>query len=143
MWYELWLGLAETMLSPAGWASLTWTLLDLLGPLSLTVIVYVMMSPTLGVAVLTVLVTARSACCGVSMMLALLLPVSGSYWSARLTSAVLVCAAELTTRARICKVWGVAVETVPTFQRPVALLYDPWLGLADTKLRPAGSRSVI
>ena len=37
----------------------------------------VIVSPTLGVASLTVLVSARSACCGVSVALALLLPVFG------------------------------------------------------------------
>ena len=56
-----------------------------------TVTVKVMLSPTLGVGLLTVLATARSACCGVSVALALLLPVSGSNWSAWLIVAVLVC----------------------------------------------------
>src|SRR5438876_160154 len=57
--------------------------------------------------------------------------------------AVLVSVLGLTTWARSCSVCGVAWTTVPTVQMPVALLYDPWLGLADTKLSPAGSRSVI
>ena len=56
-------------------------------------------SPTLGVALLTVLVRARSACCGVSVALAVLLPVSGSNWSLWLMVAVLVCAVGLATRA--------------------------------------------
>ena len=63
--------MAETKLSPAGRASLICTLLALLGPLSVTVTVNVMVSPTLGAALLTVLVSARSACCGVSAALAL------------------------------------------------------------------------
>ena len=42
--------------------------------------------------------TARSACCGVSVALALLLPVFGSNWSASLIVAVLVRASGLTTR---------------------------------------------
>ena len=40
---------------------------------------------------LTVLVTARSACCGVSVALAVLLPVFGSNWSLSPIVAVLVC----------------------------------------------------
>src|SRR5262245_42394865 len=32
--------------------------------------------------------------------------------------------------------------TVPTTHRPVLLSYVPWLGFADTKVRPAGSWSV-
>ena len=47
-----------------------------------SVTVKVMVSPTLGVGSLTVLVTARSACCGVSVALAVLLPGLGSNWSA-------------------------------------------------------------
>ena len=46
--------------------------------------VKVIWSPTLGVASLTVLVTSRSACWGVSVALAVLLPVFGSNWSASL-----------------------------------------------------------
>ena len=32
-----------------------------------------------------------------------------------------------------------ATSTVPALQTPVALLYVPWLGVSDTKVRPAGS----
>ena len=70
------------------------TLVAELGPLFVTVIVYVMLSPTLGLESLTVLVTARSACCGVSVTLCELLPEFGSNWSA-VTLAVLVGAAAL------------------------------------------------
>ena len=49
------------------------------------------MSPTLGVGLLTVLATTRSACCGVSVALAVLLAVFGSNWSASAIVAVLVC----------------------------------------------------
>ena len=62
------------------------------GPVLVSVTVKMIVSPTLGVGLLTVLVTARSACCGVSVALALLLPVFGSNWSASLIVAVLVCA---------------------------------------------------
>src|SRR5262245_15472345 len=55
---------------------------------------------------------------------------------------VLVCGVALTTLARICRVWGVAVFTVPTVHTPVPLSYVPWLGVADTNVKPAGSRSL-
>ena len=76
------------------------------GPLLVSVTVKVIWSPTLGVASLTVFVTARSACCGVSVALAVLLAVFGSNWSAALTVAVLVWASGLSTVARIVKVCG-------------------------------------
>ena len=79
------------------------------------------MSPTLGVASLTVLVRARSACCGVSVALPVLLAVFGSNWSLPLTVAVLVCAAGLTTRAMMVSVCGLPGATVPTSHVPVAL----------------------
>ena len=66
---------------PAGSRSVTWTLLAEFGPALVRVTVKVIVSPTLGEALLTVLVRARFACCGVSVALALLLPVFGSNWS--------------------------------------------------------------
>src|SRR5262249_47041057 len=56
--------------------------------------------------------------------------------------AVLVSAVELTTVARICRVCGVVVVTVPTSHKPEVLSYVPWLGMAETKVRPDGNRSV-
>src|SRR5437899_10727032 len=76
--YAPWLGVAETKVKPAGRASCTVTLVAELGPASLSVMVKVIVSPTLGVGLLTVLVNTRSACCGVSVALALLLAVLGS-----------------------------------------------------------------
>ena len=76
--------------------------------------VKVTLSPTFGVASLTVLLTARSARCGVSVALALLLPVTGSNWSEWEIVAVFVRASGETTRASIASVWGVVVVTVPT-----------------------------
>ena len=52
-----------------------------LGPLLVRVTVKVTLSPTLGVGLLTVLVTARSACSGVTVADAVLLPGLGSNWS--------------------------------------------------------------
>src|SRR5262249_27255043 len=100
-----------------------------------------MVSPTLGVGGRTALGICRSACRGVSVAAAILLPVIGSDRSAALTAAVCVWGSGLTTRAWICKVCGVLGVTVPAAQTSVALLYVPWLGVADTKLSPAGSTS--
>ena len=52
------------------------------GPLLVRVTVKVTVSPTLGVGLSTVLVSARSACCGVTVAEAVLLAVLGSNWSA-------------------------------------------------------------
>jgi hypothetical protein len=80
-----------------------------------------MVSPTLGRVLLTALVTARSACCGVSVVPERLLSGSGSNWSLWLIEARLVCWAALTTRAWICSVCGAAGVTTPTVHRPAAL----------------------
>ena len=54
-------------------------MVTVLGPALLSVPVNVIVSPTFGVALFTVLLSARSACCGVSVALALLLLALGSY----------------------------------------------------------------
>src|SRR6516162_916381 len=76
--YVPWLGVALTRVRPAGKVSATLTFVASLGPVLLRVTVNVIVSPTLGLALLTDLVSARSACCGVSVALAPLLPGSGS-----------------------------------------------------------------
>src|SRR5262249_33321516 len=101
-----------------------------------------MMSPTLGVGLLTCLPTTRSACCGVTVEPAWLLPGLGSNWSAWLIVAVLVCSLGLATTAWSWSVAVASLASMPTVHTPVTLLYIPWLGTADTKLRPGGSRSV-
>src|ERR1700730_8410094 len=100
-----------------------------------------MVSPTLGAALLTVLVTARSACWGVSVALLLLLPGWGSTWSARATEAVFVCALGLTTFALSVSVAVAALPRAPTVQVPKPPLHDPWLGLAETRVKPDGRTS--
>src|SRR5262245_52382364 len=95
--YVPWLGVAETKARPGGSRSVTWTFVAASGPLFTRVTVKVMVSPMLGVGLLTDLETARSACCGVSVTLAVLLAPIGSNWSAALTVAVLVRAAGLAT----------------------------------------------
>src|SRR5207253_10997447 len=111
-----------TRLRPAGKRSLTWTLVAVLGPLSLSVIVKVTVSPTFGVGLSTLFSTARSACCGVSVALLLLLPALGSNWSARLIAAVFICALGLTTVALNVSVRADSVSTVPTVHTPLPLL---------------------
>src|SRR5262245_58259533 len=100
-----------------------------------------MTSPTFGDGLLTVLASARSACCGVTLALPPLLVVTGSNWSLWLIDAAFVRASGLDTTAWISRVRGLAVVTVPTVQTPVLLLYVPWLGAADTNVSPIGSRS--
>src|SRR5262245_52425811 len=97
------------------------TFVALSGPLLVRVTVKVMLSPTLGRALLTVLATARSARCGVSVALALLLAVLGSNCSAPAMVAVLVRAAELTTWAWRVNVAVADAATVPTVHRPLPL----------------------
>ena len=65
--YEPWLGVALTYVSSAltGKVSVNFTLWAVLGPLFVTVTVNVIVSPTFGVALLTVFTTARSAELGV------------------------------------------------------------------------------
>src|SRR5262249_35016341 len=98
-------GAAATDPRGRGSRARTATLVAASGPALLRVTVKVMVSPTLGVALLTALARARSACCGVSVALAVLFVVSGSNWSAWLTTAVLVWAFGLTTRAVRVSVW--------------------------------------
>src|SRR5262249_44010787 len=134
--YVPWLALNDTSAKPAGSRSLTRTFVAGSGPRSFTATVNVIVSPTLGVASLTDLATARSAWCGVSVALAVLFPGSGSNWSAWLIVAVFVCALALDTRAAMISVCGAAVDTVPTVHSPVVLLYVPALGAADTNVNP-------
>src|SRR5262249_8288081 len=90
----------------------------------------------------TTFFTWRSACWGVSVALAWLLVGSGSNWSEWLTVAVFVWALGLTTRAvRISSVCSTDGATVPTVQLPLPLSYAPWVGVALSRLRPAGSGS--
>ena len=120
--YVPWLGVAETNVRPAGSRSVTWTLVASFGPLLVRVTVKVIVSPTLGVGLLTVLVRARSACCGVTTALAVLLAVLGSNWSAWLIVAVLVDGFGLATVAWMTSVWAVERPRFPTVQVPVAEL---------------------
>ena len=70
-------------------------------------------------ASLTDFVSARSACCGVSVALAVLFPVVGSNWSECEIDALFVRALGDTTVAVSCSVCAVLVVTVPTVHTPV------------------------
>src|SRR5262245_43408616 len=76
--YVPWLAVAETKVTPAGNWSVRVTPVAASGPVFRRVIVKVIWSPTLGVGLLTAFVTARSACCGVSVAVAVLFPANGS-----------------------------------------------------------------
>src|SRR5262245_22704312 len=92
------------------------------GPLLVSRTVKVIVLPTLGRGLLTILPRARSADWGFVEVVAVLLPVFGSNWSLWLIDAVFASAPGLVTRARIVSVRGVPTGTVPTVQTPVALL---------------------
>src|SRR5687767_12215561 len=113
-------GLADTKVRPGGSRSATRTPVASSGPALLTVIVKLIWSPTLGVASLTVFATDRSACCGVSVALAVLLAEFGSNWSAKSIVAVLVWARALFTVARILRVAGLPGLTTLTDHSPAA-----------------------
>src|SRR5216684_699132 len=100
-----------------------------------------MVSPTLGVALLTVLSTARSASSGVSVALAWLLDALGSTESEWVMVAVLVCGSGLIIVAVIVSVAAPPLGKEPTVHRPDPPVYSPWLVMALTSWRRDGSRS--
>src|SRR6478735_1212610 len=99
-----------------------------------------MVSLTFGVESLTALLITKSARWGVSVALAVSLPASGSDWSLSVMVAVLVWASGLTTLAVTVRVALPPLRTEPTSHSPVAGVYDPWLGLSASYVRPAGNR---
>nr|WP_235857703.1 hypothetical protein [Paenibacillus albiflavus] len=107
---------------PAGSKSVTSTPVALSGPLFVTVTVKVIVSPTFGVASLTVFVMERPACWGVIVADDVLLPVFGSNWSACDIFAMFVCVADKTTTAWSSRDAVEAFVTVPTAQTPVVEL---------------------
>ena len=133
--------MAETKVRPAGSRSLTWTLVAASGPLLVRVTVKVIVSPTLGVGSLTVLASARSACCGVSVALAVLLAVLGSNWSEWVIVAVLVCGDASCDR-------GLDRERLPSRRWPPSPTSrarssgrrSPGCGVADDERQPGGQQ---
>jgi hypothetical protein len=119
----------------------TVTFVAVFGPLSVSVTVKVMMSPTLGFALFVTCVSARSDSCGVTVSETMLFAALGSGAAEWRTLAVFVRGPGVATVAWRPSVRGEPFEIVPTVQTPVTEEYVPWLGLADTKLRPDGSLS--
>ena len=120
--------MAETNVTFAGSASVTSTPVAVAVPLLVSVMVYVIVSPTFGCGLSTVFVTARSAYSGVKVAVPVLLPGFGSGSPAPVTVAVLVCVAGSApavvgafTVAVIVSVCLLAAPTftVPTVQMPV------------------------
>ena len=119
-------GVTVTPDSCEGTASVTSMLVAVSGPLLVSVTVYVIVSPTDGVASSTVLVRLRSASCGVTSALswsssagASLAGVEfGSNWSAALTWAVLVFAPSVSTVALMSSVADPPLSSSPTVQTP-------------------------
>src|SRR5688572_21427381 len=98
--------------------SLTMTVVAESGPALVAVTVHVNVDAVTGVAVLAVFVSATFACCGVTVMLALLFAEAGSNKSELLMAAVLVDVFGLTTVATMVSVCGAPFATVPTVQMP-------------------------
>ncbi len=106
--------------------------------------------PTWGLALSTVLVNDRSACCTITLTelwssspATLLLGFeSGSGWSTAVTWARLVIVPFPVTRAAICRLALLPLLTTPTLQRPVVLLYAPCEGDEPRNVSPLGNRSV-
>ena len=119
-------GAAETKLTLSGSVSVSSTPVAVAVPLLVSVMVYVIDSPTFGVTFDVVFVTARSAYSGVKVAVPVLLPGFGSGSSAPVTVAVLVCVAGRApavvgsfTLAVMVSVLVAPTPTVPTSQMPV------------------------
>jgi hypothetical protein len=102
--------------------------------------VNVIVSPTFGVASPTVFVSARSACCGVSVAPALLFPVLGSNWSECEIDAVFVWALGETTVAVSCSVCGVLVVNVPNRPHSARRVVDALARVRRRERQPGRKR---
>ena len=142
-------GAALMKVSPGGSLSVTATFVPAPGPALFKFNVKVTFCPTFGVGLSMVLVSDRSATCGVivtllwssSVAMPLLGVESGSRWSEAEIWAVLVTATEVPTEAVICRLALAPPASVPTVHTPVPLSYTP-AGVALTNVRPWGSWSV-
>src|SRR5712692_6327391 len=85
----------------------------------------------------------RSGAWPVIVTLALLFAATGSVSFSAVLVAVLVSEPVAVTVAVRAKVTEAPLATAPMFQTPVPLVYVPWLGAAETNVRPTGSWSVI
>jgi hypothetical protein len=133
-----------TNVTPAGNTSVTVTPVAVLGPLFVTVIVYINRPPTTTGSGESVLVIDRSAC-GLMVLDTepLLLLESGSETPLP-TVAVLVMVPDAVAVTTIVTVALAPFPMMPSAQFTVLVPVHglPWLGVADTKLTPAGSVSL-
>src|ERR1700694_4805975 len=137
------LGVEDIYVRAAGSRSVTTTPVALLGPLLVAVTVKVTLVFRFGVALSTDLVIAMSAATGVTVALNESLAPLGSNSVSAVLVAVFVVGAVVFTVATIKRVALEALAIGPMFQTPVpALSVAPTAGVAETKVRPAGSRSV-
>src|SRR5262249_739909 len=124
----------------------------LAGPLSVSVTVKGIVSPTLGRALLTTLTRARSACWGLTEAVPLLLAGVGSNWSEGLTLAGLALGCGLVARGGwgevgagaggvVGGVGGGGGLAVARVEIVVVVVYVPGVGGAEARARPAGSVS--
>src|ERR1700674_2013471 len=136
------LGVAETNVNPAGTRSVTTTPVALLGPLFVTVTVNVTLELSGGVGLSTTFATAMSAAWPVTVAEAASLPGLGSGCASAGLGAVLKTGVVPVTVAMIDRVALAVLAMAPMSHNPVAALYVPALGVAETKVSPAGSWSV-
>ena len=115
------------------------------GPALTTVIVNVTVEPTVGVGLSTVFWTWMSATAGGPLMIAVpeLFDEFGSVWFSFVFVAVFEIVPACVTVTTIARVWDVPTGRPPSVQTPVAELYEPWDGVAETNVRPDGRTSVI
>ena len=112
------------------------------GPLLVAVTVKVTFWPRLGAALLTLLLTAMSAARPRTVAEAASFATLGSDCASAVFVAVFVTLLLPVTVAVMVSVDDAPVVSDPTVQTPVPLLYVPWPAVAETKVRPAGNRSV-
>ena len=98
-------------------------------------------APISGFALSTVLVTFRSAFCGVTVATAVSSPVEVWFSSREKTEAVLVMA-ELPVTVPVMVIDAEAPgPRIPTAQRCVPTVYVPWLGVTTPRVKPTGQAS--
>ena len=136
--YEPCEGVDDTSVNPGGSVSATETPAAASGPLLTTDTVNVTFALSAGVALSTVFVTRRSASGTLTVADAALLVAFGSNWSAEADAELVIARCEVTF-AMIDNVAVTPVANDPTVQVPAA--YDPWEGVDDTSVSPAGSAS--
>jgi hypothetical protein len=128
--------------TPDGSVSATTTFVAASGPRFFTLTVYVMVEPTVGPALLTLLVTARSAAATVTLTLAESSAAAGSPGNDDVTAAAAVRAWPAVPGSTVAATSSVALSPgaiVPASQAPVPGANVPWLGVSPVQVSPAGT----